>query len=133
MAVKIATAPCSWGVWYADGTPSKTPARLFLDQARQAGYKALELGPDGYLPEDREVLKQELSSRGLEAASGTACYRFDQYERFADFRPAVEKLCGRVASMGCTVKRRPITPRRCGKNISPCSVRWGSLPGGNSA
>lgn len=100
MAVKIATAPCSWGVWYADGTPSKTPARLFLDQARQAGYKALELGPDGYLPEDREVLKQELSSRGLEAASGTACYRFDQYESFADFRPAVEKLCGRVASMG---------------------------------
>lgn len=100
MAVKIATAPCSWGVWYADGTPSGTPAQLFLDQARQAGYKALELGPDGYLPEDREVLKQELSSRGLEAASGTACYRFDQYERFADFRPAVEKLCGRVASMG---------------------------------
>ena len=36
MAVKIATAPCSWGVWYADGTPSGTPAQLFLDQARQA-------------------------------------------------------------------------------------------------
>ena len=100
MAVKIATAPCSWGVWYADGTPSGTPAQLFLDQARQAGYKALELGPDGYLPEEREVLEQELSRRGLEAASGTACYRFDQYERFDDFRPAVEKLCARVAAVG---------------------------------
>ncbi len=100
MHIKIATAPCSWGVWYADGTPSGTPARLFLDQAREAGYKALELGPDGYLPEDREALREELSRRGLEAASGTACYRFDQYEKFDDFRPAVEKLCARVASMG---------------------------------
>lgn len=100
MDVKIATAPCSWGVWYADGAPSGTPAQLFLDQAQQAGYKALELGPDGYLPEDREVLELELSRRGLEVASGTACYRFDQYERFADFCPAVEKLCARIASMG---------------------------------
>lgn len=47
--VKIATAPCSWGVWYADGTPSGTPYKVFLDQAAEAGYKALELGPDGYL------------------------------------------------------------------------------------
>lgn len=100
MAVKIATAPCSWGVWYADGTPSGTPAQLFLDQAQQAGYRALELGPDGYLPEDQKILEEELSRRGLEAAAGTACYRFDQYQRFDDFRPAVEKLCARIASMG---------------------------------
>lgn len=100
MNVKIATAPCSWGVWYADGTPSETPAQLFLDQAQQAGYQALELGPDGYLPEDRETLERELSRRGLEVAAGTACYRFDQYEKFADFRPVVEKLCARIASMG---------------------------------
>ena len=59
MAVKIATAPCSWGVWYADGTPSKTPYELFLDQAAQAGYKALELGPDGYLPTALERLRAE--------------------------------------------------------------------------
>ena len=24
--ITIATAPCSWGVWYADGTPSGTPS-----------------------------------------------------------------------------------------------------------
>lgn len=100
MRVKIATAPCSWGVWYADGTPSGTPAQLFLDQAQQAGYQALELGPDGYLPTDRDVLRQELSRRGLEVAAGTACYRFDQYETFEDFRPQVQALCARIADMG---------------------------------
>jgi len=79
--------------WTRPGRPATRPWS-------SAGYKALELGPDGYLPEEREVLEQELSRRGLEAASGTACYRFDQYERFDDFRPAVEKLCARVAAVG---------------------------------
>ena len=45
MKITIATAPCSWGVWYPDGTPSGTPWHTFLDQAASAGYQALELGP----------------------------------------------------------------------------------------
>ena len=49
LQVTIGTAPCSWGVWWPDGTPSGTPYDIFLDQAAEAGYKALELGPVGYL------------------------------------------------------------------------------------
>ena len=52
LQVTIGTAPCSWGVWWPDGTPSGTPYNVFLDQAAEAGYKALELGPVGYLPTD---------------------------------------------------------------------------------
>lgn len=51
--VTIATAPCFWGVWYADGTPSGTPWNVFLDQAAAAGYKALELGPTATCPPTR--------------------------------------------------------------------------------
>ena len=58
--VTIGTAPCSWGVWWPDGTPSRTPYNVFLDQAAQAGYKTLELGPVGYLPTDVEQLRDEL-------------------------------------------------------------------------
>ena len=76
--VTIATAPCSWGVWYADGTPSGTPWNIFLDQAAAAGYRALELGPDGYLPTDEAVLREELTRRGLEVCSGTCCSQFDR-------------------------------------------------------
>lgn len=100
MAVKIATAPCSWGVWYADGTPSKTPYELFLDQAAQTGYKALELGPDGYLPTDEGKLCEELQKRALEVCAGTACYAFDQGASFNDFRPRVEALCRRLNKLG---------------------------------
>lgn len=98
--VKIATAPCSWGVWYADGTPSGTPYDVFLDQAAEAGYQALELGPDGYLPTDEAQLKEELSRRKLEVCAGTACYAFDQGASFADFRPRVEALCRRLTALG---------------------------------
>lgn len=98
--VKIATAPCSWGVWYADGTPSGTPYDVFLDQAAEAGYQALELGPDGYLPTDEAQLREELGRRNLEVCAGTACYAFDQGAAFADFRPRVEALCKRLTALG---------------------------------
>ncbi|UWP57901.1 sugar phosphate isomerase/epimerase family protein [Ruminococcus gauvreauii] len=97
--VKIATAPCSWGVWYADGTPSGTPWELFLDQAAEAGYQALELGPDGYLPTDDGRLREELAKRSLEVCAGTACYQFDTGKDFDAFRPRVEALCRRLSAL----------------------------------
>jgi len=96
MDVKIATAPCSWGVWWADGTPSRTPWNVFLDQAHEAGYKALEMGPDGYLPTDVGQLKEELAKRDLEICAGTACYTFADYKDFPEIRPRVEQLCTRL-------------------------------------
>lgn len=91
-----ATAPCSWGVWYADGTPSGTPYPVFLDQAAASGYQALELGPDGYLPTDEGLLREELSKRKLDICAGTACYAFDAYQSFDDFKDRVENLCKRL-------------------------------------
>ncbi|MDR2629549.1 MAG: sugar phosphate isomerase/epimerase [Spirochaetaceae bacterium] len=98
--VTIATAPCSWGVWYADGRPSGTPWEVFLDQAAAAGYRALELGPLGYLPTDEGRLREELAKRNLSICAGTACFRFDTYQGFDDFRPVVEALCRRVSALG---------------------------------
>ncbi|MDR1894408.1 MAG: sugar phosphate isomerase/epimerase [Spirochaetales bacterium] len=94
--ITIATAPCSWGVWYADGRPSGTPWNVFLDQAAAAAYRALELGPDGYLPQEETVLREELRRRNLELCAGTACYQFDHYHSFEEFRPKVENLCRRI-------------------------------------
>jgi inosose dehydratase len=96
LEITIATAPCSWGVWYADGRPSRTPWNVFLDQAAGAGYRSLELGPDGYLPFDEEKLRGELSRRNLDICAGTACYQFDRYVSFDGFLPRVETLCRRL-------------------------------------
>ena len=58
MKIQIATAPCSWGVFYADGGTSGVPYEVFLQQAAEAGYSDLELGPEGYLPEDVGLLRE---------------------------------------------------------------------------
>ena len=66
MEIRIATAPCSWGVFYADGGTSGVPCETFLRQAAEAGYSEIELGPEGYLPEDGALLREALeSSDGL--------------------------------------------------------------------
>lgn len=96
LQVTIGTAPCSWGVWWPDGTPSGTPYEVFLDQAAQAGYQALELGPVGYLPTDEGLLREELGRRGLSICGGTACYEFLKAESFADVRQDVDALCRRL-------------------------------------
>lgn len=93
MNVTIATAPCSWGVWYADGTPSGTPYKTYLDQAAAAGYTALELGPVGYLPTDAVRLADELAERSLTICAGTACYAFDKAGSLAGLRDELDSLC----------------------------------------
>lgn len=94
----ISTAPCSWGVWYTDGSPSHTPYEMFLDQAAASGYKELEMGPDGYLPVDNKKLHDELDKRGLDICAGTVCYAFDQFNGWEDFRDRLDKLCGRLVT-----------------------------------
>ena len=97
--ITVATAPCSWGVWYADGRPSGTAWQVFLDGAAKAGYKALELGPDGYLPKDNGVLVNELSSRNMSVCAGTACVKFQKYRTIGEIKKDIEALCSRAAAL----------------------------------
>jgi inosose dehydratase len=92
----ISTAPCSWGVWYADGSPAHTPYEVFLDQAAASGYKELEMGPDGYLPVDNIQLHDELGKRGLNICAGTVCHAFDQFNGIDGFRDRLDNLCTRL-------------------------------------
>ncbi len=64
MAVKIGSAPDSWGVWFAHD-PRQVPWQRFLDEVAQAGYAFVELGPFGYLPADAAVIGRELDRRRL--------------------------------------------------------------------
>ena len=64
MGIKISTAPCCWGV--DDVKNSHLPKwELVLDEAAQAGYKGIELGPYGYIPLDVELVSKALNRRGL--------------------------------------------------------------------
>ncbi|WP_138416373.1 sugar phosphate isomerase/epimerase family protein [Sinomonas gamaensis] len=71
----IGTAPDSWGVWFADD-PKQTPWNRFLDEVAEAGYKWIELGPYGYLPNDPSRLADELKARDLQVSAGTVFTAF---------------------------------------------------------
>ena len=66
---RIANAPCSWGVDFAD-RPENPDWRRVLDDAQAAGYEAIDLGPVGYFPTDIPRLQDELASRGLRLSAG---------------------------------------------------------------
>jgi inosose dehydratase len=65
-AVKLATGPNPWGVDSAED-PGNPPWQRVLDEIKQAGLGAVELGPVGYLPEDPVLLRQALAGRELTA------------------------------------------------------------------
>ncbi len=68
MSIKIATAPVSWGVIMKD-TPNVPPWDKVLSEIAEAGYIGTELGPFGYLPQDRMLLQEKLDELGLRLLS----------------------------------------------------------------
>jgi len=66
----LGTAPDSWGVWFPSD-PHQVTWQQYLDEIARAGYRYTELGPQGFLPQDPEQLKDELAARGLTVCGGT--------------------------------------------------------------
>jgi len=89
MAVRyrLANAPCSWGVDFAD-RPENPDWHRVLDEAAAAGFTAFDLGPVGYLPTDPAQLADEMSKRGLRLSAGGL---FDPLTDAATFPAVVEK------------------------------------------
>jgi inosose dehydratase len=69
MNLKLGQCPVSWGVEDA-ADPGNAPFATYLDEAAEAGYHGVELGPLGYLPTDTGVLLRELDARGLKLNAG---------------------------------------------------------------
>jgi len=66
----LGTAPDSWGVWFASD-PHQVTWDVYLDEIARVGYVYTELGPQGFMPQDPERLKDELARRGLTVCGGT--------------------------------------------------------------
>jgi inosose dehydratase len=62
--LNVGNAPLSWGV-FEGVSPSNPPWTRVLEEIAQAGYRNMELGPIGFLPEDADQLGRELAQRGL--------------------------------------------------------------------
>lgn len=69
MHVRLANAPVSWGVDYADD-PKNPPWQKVMDEIAEAGYCHTELGPYGFYPTDPTVLSKEFEKRTLSVEAG---------------------------------------------------------------
>jgi inosose dehydratase len=64
--MRIANAPCSWGVLEFEETSGQSPAfTAVLDEIASTGYSGTELGDWGFMPTDPPALRDELDRRGL--------------------------------------------------------------------
>lgn len=63
--LKVANAPCSWGVLEFDLEGEAAGYAQVLDEMRATGYAGTELGDWGFMPTDPEVLSRELAAREL--------------------------------------------------------------------
>jgi inosose dehydratase len=62
--VRIANAPCSWGVIEGIEGDREGWVRV-VDEMQETGYIGTELGDWGFMPTDPDVLRGELDKRGL--------------------------------------------------------------------
>jgi inosose dehydratase len=63
--MKIANAPCSWGILEFGLDGETDDYKKMLDEMSSTGYYGTELGDWGFLPTDPNALKAELESRQL--------------------------------------------------------------------
>ncbi|MBL7769793.1 MAG: TIM barrel protein [Flavipsychrobacter sp.] len=64
--IKVANAPCSWGVLEFELEGEKKGFEQVLDEMKAAGYSGTELGDWGFMPTDPAALRTELQKRQLE-------------------------------------------------------------------
>ncbi len=63
--IKVANAPCSWGVLEFDLEGEAAGYEQVLDEIKETGYQGTELGDWGFMPTDPAVLRNELVQRDL--------------------------------------------------------------------
>jgi inosose dehydratase len=64
--IRVANAPCSWGVLEFDRDADTAPYPQVLDEIRSTGYAGTELGDWGFMPTDPAQLRRALADRELQ-------------------------------------------------------------------
>lgn len=63
--IRVANAPCSWGILEFQSQAVAAPYGTVLDEILATGYAGTELGDWGFMPTDPRQLRDELAERGL--------------------------------------------------------------------
>ncbi|MEL7179652.1 MAG: TIM barrel protein [Pseudomonadota bacterium] len=113
MTIKIGNAPCSWGIEFASD-PAYPTWQSVLSQCAAAGYKGIELGPIGYMPEDPAILHDELAKNDLSIVGGVVFRPFHDAAKWDEVVDAAKRTCEALVAHGAQhlVLIDSISPRR---------------------
>jgi inosose dehydratase len=111
--IRIGNAPCSWGVEFANDPRNPDWRRVLSDCAR-AGYKGIELGPVGFMPEDPAVLADALAENDLTLIGGVVFRPFHDAAAWDDVWDGATRTCRALVAHGAQhlVLIDSISPRR---------------------
>lgn len=98
MAIHITGAPCCWGVDDVKN-PYLPPWKKVLEEAGQAGFSAIELGPYGFLPLDIDVVSAELSKNGISIVAGTIFDDLLAEENYLPVLKQVDDICAIITKL----------------------------------
>lgn len=99
MTIRIGNAPCSWGVEFAQD-PRNPAWRQVLRDCAAAGYRGIELGPVGYMPEDPVVLAEALAEHRLELIGGVVFRPFHDPAKWDEVQDAALRTCKALVAHG---------------------------------
>lgn len=99
MSIEIGNAPCSWGVEFADD-PRNPPWRRVLAECAAAGYRGIELGPVGFMPEDPVLLAEALDEHALSLIGGVVFRPFHDPAAWEDVMDAATRTCRALVAHG---------------------------------
>lgn len=109
MTMNICGAPCCWGV--DDVKNPYLPAwQTVLKEAGLAGYRAIELGPYGYLPIDIDLVSAELAKNKLAIVAGTIFDDLVSEENYKNILKQTEDICSLITKL-------PPLPRHEGQHF----------------
>ncbi|WP_313137041.1 sugar phosphate isomerase/epimerase family protein [Paracoccus jeotgali] len=113
MSIRIGNAPCSWGVEFASD-PRNPDWRQVLKECAEAGYKGIELGPVGFMPEDPAILGDALAENGLDLIGGGVFRPYHDPDAWADVLDATHRTARALKAHGAQhlVLIDSISPRR---------------------
>jgi inosose dehydratase len=113
MPIRIGNAPCSWGVEFADDPRNPTWQHV-LRQCAEAGYRGIELGPVGFMPEDPAILGEGLAEAGLALIGGVVFRPYHDPDAWEDVLDATHRTARALQAHGARhmVLIDSISPRR---------------------
>jgi inosose dehydratase len=99
MTIRIGNAPCSWGVEFAND-PRNPAWEKVLKDCSDAGYRGIELGPVGFMPEDPAILGDALEQNNLELIGGVVFRAFHDPEKWDDVMDGAVRTCKALKAHG---------------------------------